>query len=95
MVFFNYSPLFNYLEENGITRETLVQEQVVAEGVLNRMKHKKNIEVATICRIMDFLQITDINLVLKVEEVKDDKAKDYLDCMRYDYYSKKLYKKRR
>lgn len=95
MVFFNYSPLFNYLEENGITRETLVQEQVVAEGVLNRMKHKKNIEVASICRIMDYLQLTDINQVLKVEEVKDGKAKDYLDCMRFDHYSSKRYKKKR
>lgn len=95
MIYISYTPLFNYLEESGITRDTLVREQVIAEGVINRMKHHKNIETATICRIMDYLQITDISLVLKVVEIKDGESKKIPDCMRYDYYASKANKKHR
>ena len=89
MVYFNYTPLCDYLESNGITRESLVLNQVVGEGVMNRMKHNKNIQTASILRIMDYLQINDISLILVVIEVKDDDAIKIQESMKYNYYSKK------
>lgn len=89
MVYFNYTPLFDYLESNGITRESLVLNQVVGEGVMNRMKHNKNIQTASILRIMDYLQINDISLILVVIEVKDDDTIKIQESMKYNYYSKK------
>lgn len=61
----SYEPFFKTIKEKGISQYTLINECGVSRSLIDKLKHNKNVEVATIdnlcqilnCEVNDIVQI--------------------------------------
>ena len=66
-----YEPLFATLRRMGISQYKLLNDYGFSHGTLSALKQNKSVTVATLNSIMEMLEITDINDVLRY--VSDNK----------------------
>lgn len=60
-----YEPLWNTLKRKGISQYKLLNDYGFSHGTLSALKQNKSVTVATLNSLMEMLEITDINDVLR------------------------------
>lgn len=60
-----YDPLWNTLKRKGISQYKLLNDYGFSHGTLSALKQNKSVTVATLNSLMEMLEITDINDVLR------------------------------
>ncbi len=68
---FNYQPLFDGLEEKGISRRELCNKYYIPASQLTRMKKGENTSIDTIGRMMEVLGTDDPRNVVKISIVTE------------------------
>lgn len=66
-----YEPLWDTLKRKGISQYKLLNDYGFSHGTLSALKQNKSVTVATLNSLMEMLEITDINDVLRY--VSDNK----------------------
>ena len=60
-----YEPLWDTLKRKGISQYKLLNDYGFSHGTLSALKQNKSVTVATLNSLMEMLEITDINDVLR------------------------------
>ena len=65
MLIVTYEPLWDTLKRKGISQYKLLNDYGFSHGTLSALKQNKSVTVATLNSLMEMLEITDINDVLR------------------------------
>ena len=60
-----YEPLWDTLKRKGISQYKLLNDYGFSHGTLSALKQNKSVTVATLNSLMEMIEITDINDVLR------------------------------
>ena len=62
----DYQPFFKSLKEKGLNQNQLKEYYEISSATLNRMRHGKNMKLATAGHFMKILGIDDISKIVNV-----------------------------
>ncbi|MBA4700287.1 MAG: helix-turn-helix transcriptional regulator [Ruminococcus sp.] len=64
----SYEPLWNTLEEKGISQYALIKEYGVSAGQLSRLRANQNVSTHTINRLCKILSCRVQDIIIYIEE---------------------------
>ena len=62
----DYTPFYKLLEEAGISQNQLKEKYDISAATLSRMKNGRNMTVETLGKLMQILEINDLNQMVTI-----------------------------